>query len=434
MKILLLSILIVAAPLVHATTGMQPIAVGAVYKSLAGAGVAYPNNSFIAVYNPAGLVDLTTSRFDVSVGLFNPERSFRGDGVVLDPAEGEVVSRDTLFVLPAVSKSFRLNEKSAWALTMFPKGGGSVVWQHHAVFRRFNAGVGANQSGEGVSTKAELQQMLIAATYSRKVGRGHSIGVAPLIGFQRFRNHGIGYFRQVSADPSKLSDNGFDNSFGYGGMVGWQWNATSWLNVGASYQSEIVMQKFEEYAGLFANQGEFNMAPQWTVGVVVSPLRRLKIALDYQRIAYSAIPALSNPHDYPLVKKGGLNTFAASVGADASRNGGAGFGWDDVNIYKVGVEYRYSDTLDLRAGYSYNNCPIGSEDVLFNILATAVTKEHLAFGFSKRFSKNKYQIDLTYIRGFKNSVKGNNPDNWVDNDVEISMEQNTLEIGFSKLI
>ena len=48
---------------------------------------------------------------------------------------------------------------------------------------------------------------------------------------------------------------------------------------------------------------------------------------------------------------------------------GPGFGWHDINVYKFGVDWRYNPAWTLRAGYSYNDSPLNSRDIMLNILA-----------------------------------------------------------------
>ena len=122
------------------------------------------------------------------------------------------------------------------------------------------------------------------------------------------------------------------------------------------------------------------------------------------------------------------STFKRILGADD----GPGFGWDDVKILKIGSSYRITPTTTVRTGYSVGNSPIKGEDVLFNILAPAVTEEHLSIGLSYRWSDD-YQFNLAYIRTLENRVTGTNTNNFVDQDLTLAMDQHDLELGFSML-
>ena len=54
---------------------------------------------------------------------------------------------------------------------------------------------------------------------------------------QRFEAKGLPPFRDFSVAPDKLSNNGYDYSWGYGVRVGWIGQLTKRLAAGASAQS-----------------------------------------------------------------------------------------------------------------------------------------------------------------------------------------------------
>ncbi len=84
---------------------------------------------------------------------------------------------------------------------------------------------------------------------------------------------------------------------------------------------------------------------------------------------------------------------------------GPGFGWSDINIVKIGAEYRGFEKLTLRLGYSYNNSPINSRDVTLNILAPAVTKHHISGGLSYYVTPSS-SIDLAAVVSPQGTVSG----------------------------
>ena len=89
----------------HATNGYFSHRYGAIYKALAGAGVAFPRSAFVAAINPAGIV-MVGKRYEVDIALVNPNRD---DTVTENPsgfpgtfglAPGTVESGRTLFAIP----------------------------------------------------------------------------------------------------------------------------------------------------------------------------------------------------------------------------------------------------------------------------------------------------------------------------------------------
>lgn len=89
------------------------------------------------------------------------------------------------------------------------------------------------------------------------------------------------------------------------------------------------------------------------------------VAVDYQRINYSGVPSIGNP-----------STNRAQLG---SANG-PGFGWKDVGVFKLGVQWQATPKLALRAGYNKSQNPIEGRDVTFNILAPGVITSHVTLG------------------------------------------------------
>lgn len=148
--------------------------------------------------------------------------------------------------------------------------------------------------------------------------------------------------------------------------------------------------------------------------------------MDYQRINYSDVKSVGN--------------MVASPGALGDPDG-PGFGWDDIGVWKLGVEYKYSPKLTLRAGYSHTKSPIegatmaqcmaGSPncgEVMFNILAPGVIENHLTLGFTYTLASGN-ELTMAYMHGFNNDVKGWDP--MFGGDDKIEMYQNAIGIQYS---
>jgi long-chain fatty acid transport protein len=66
----------------------------------------------------------------------------------------------------------------------------------------------------------------------------------------------------------------------------------------------------------------------------------------------------------------------AQLGAD----NGPGFGWHDIDVVKAGVDYDVNPAPTARSGYNHGGVLFGSSQAFFNLLAPAVTKDHLHVG------------------------------------------------------
>jgi hypothetical protein len=68
-----------------------------------------------------------------------------------------------------------------------------------------------------------------------------------------------------------VTERGFSNSFGAGVRVGWIGTINQSLSVGATFQTKTYMQKLDQYKGLFAEQGGFDIPANVAGGVALVP-------------------------------------------------------------------------------------------------------------------------------------------------------------------
>jgi long-chain fatty acid transport protein len=235
----------------------------------------------------------------------------------------------------------------------------------------------------------DLQQLIVAPTIAFKLSPTQSIGISPLAVQQVFKADGLSAFAGVSASSTKLSNNGADTSNGYGVRLGYLGKYGDSFSVGASYSPQISMSKLSQYAGLFAEAGGFDIPANYAIGLAFKPTPDVTVALDYQRIRYSGVPSIAN---------------TGSLRPLGSVNGG-GFGWDDVNVWKVGVQWQATGNLTMRVGANVGTNPIKSSEVTFNILAPGVTTTHYTVGGTYAMSKSS-EVSFSYMNAPANSVTG----------------------------
>jgi long-chain fatty acid transport protein len=192
----------------------------------------------------------------------------------------------------------------------------------------------------------------------------------------------------MSSVPANVTNTGYDNSFGFGVRVGYMGKLTPALTIGAAYASKMNMQEFDKYSGLFAGQGEFSIPENFNAGIALQVATGLTLALDYQRINYSDVGSISNP-----------SSNQAALGTD----GGPGFGWQDVQAWKLGAVYQPNKQWTFRAGYNKGNNPIQSRDITFNLLAPGVITKHATLGVTYQTAAGN-ELTVSGMRGFENSV------------------------------
>jgi long-chain fatty acid transport protein len=171
------------------------------------------------------------------------------------------------------------------------------------------------------------------------------------------------------------------------------------FSVGAAYATKVSMGNFDEYKGLFAQEGGFDIPSSFTLGIALRPTPQWLIALDFQRIFYDDAPSVNNPSTLIWNCAGGQSS-ACLGGGD-----GAGFGWQNVDVWKLGVQYMMDSKWTFRAGYNRTDNPIGSRDVTFNILAPGVVQDQYTLGTTYALDKQS-EITAAFMYAADNSVTG----------------------------
>ncbi|MDH3672057.1 MAG: outer membrane protein transport protein [Gammaproteobacteria bacterium] len=383
-----------------ATNGYFSHGVSTKEKGLVGAGAAYSQDTLAAGTNPAGMV-WQGNRWDAGASWFSPMREYTADG---SPPGGPFAANvgaggpnDTVnsemedFIIPQFGWNKMLDADSAFGVSVFGRGGMNTTWKAKDTAGGF--GVFGSPAGAGGDAGVDLGQLFIMPTYSRKISNTSSWGVSAIVAYQTFKAKGIVNFSGISIDPANLTNNDDDTSVGLGFAAGWQGEVAPGWTLGVSYQSEIKMDEFDDYAGLFAEQGDFDIPSTWIVGLAWDVTPKSKLVVDVQKINYTDVPSVSNPSLARLVAPGcapgagpgGSGAGPGCLGADD----GVGFGWDDMTVFKIGYEWATSPDWTWRVGFSDADQPIDEDaDILFNVLAPGVMEDHFTFGFTRKLGSN----------------------------------------------
>ena len=358
-----------------ATNGYFPHGYGMKALGMAGASTAMAQDSLGGATNPAGMV-FAGSRIDVGANLFMPERDAERSGAGFPTLNGKVESDNKYFLIPEFGYNQMIRSDLSLGVSVYGNGGMNTTYPQG----NFNCGAGpANMLCGSGTLGVDLAQLIIAPTVAYKLNERHAVGLALLLGYQRFKAQGLQAFDNApgfppfTSAPGSVTNNGYDSSTGVGVRLGYQGRLTDQFTVGAAYAPKMNMSRFDKYKGLFAGQGDFDIPEHYAVGVAFTPNPAWTVALDYSRIIYAGVPAVGNPSSVPL-----------PLGAD----NGPGFGWKNVDVFKIGVAWRATDAWTLRAGYNRGDNPITPADVSFNILAPGVMKDHYTAGFSWALDKD----------------------------------------------
>ena len=434
---------VLATGAAHATNGYFKHGYGVKSMGMAGGGVAFANNSaMIIATNPAGLTDVD-NQFNAEISLFRPERGYdqTAGNPIATPSSAD--SDSEAFWIPGLGAAYALTDRDTIGIAIYGNGGMNTDFGADAdrlislqAFGQLNPGPGGtyDEGPAGVN----LEQMFIAPTYARSFMDGKlSLGVTPMIVRQKFKANGLANFGNFSADNTALTGNGHDVSWGYGGKVGITYKPMDMLTLGASYQSKMRMDEFDDYAGLFAEGGDFDIPSTWTVGLAADVTDAVTVTFDYQRINYTDVKAIANPSVEYLFSANGCMVPDGSGGmnpGDSAKclggSNGAGFGWDDINVYKLGVQWQATPKLQLRAGWNRGDNPIDSADVLFNTIAPGVVENHYTAGFSYAFDGGQHELHGAFMYAPEVDVTGENAFNQ-GSDLTIRMKQYEATVGYT---
>ncbi len=405
----------------HATNGYFSHGYGVKSKGMAGAGVALAQDAFAGANNPAQSA-FAGNRYDVGVDLFMPEREMsRTFGpMTLHKAKSE----EERFWIPEFGINQSINSNLAMGLTIYGNGGMNTTYPSQpalCVFGSSQMTPGSNaMCGQG-RLGVNLEQLIVAPTVAYQLDAQHSVGLSPLLVYQTFKAYGLQAFSPMtpSQSPQHLSDQGKDSSSGLGVRLGYLGRLNDMVSLGASYSPKINMSKFSAYKELFAEGGDFDNPANYTLGLALKATPALTIALDYQNIQYSGVRSIGNSS---------ANT-AMGLGMLGSAQG-SGFGWQDVGVVKLGVQWQASDAMTVRAGYSQGDNPIRAQDVSFNILAPGVIEKHVTLGVTMKLDA-KSEVSGSYMHALSNSVTGNS---FFGNGIQetVTMKQNSLGVQYSR--
>lgn len=366
------------SPLANATNGYFAHGYGVKSQGMGGVGIALPQDSLAAATNPAGMV-MVGDRADVGVTWFRPNREAQIVGM------GTYDGNDTEnFFIPEFGYNKMMSPDMSLGVSVYGNGGMNTDYTTAVPV------IGTTPLG------MNLEQLFVAPTVGWKLSPTQSIGVSLNLVYQRFAAKGLENFATPASSlyPANVHYNGHDSSTGYGLHLGWIGQISDNVSLGATYQSKTNMGNFDGYRGLFAGAGGFDIPASYGVGIAVKANTQVTVAADIQKIQYSGVPSVNN-----LL----ANMFV--LGNPLGGANGPGFGWQDITVYKLGVNYDYSDSLTLRAGYNHNSQPIPVTETHFNILAPGVVEDHLTLGATWEVSANS-ELSLAYMHAFSNTVTG----------------------------
>ena len=361
--------------------------VGSVNMSMGGASTAQPIDISGALqWNPASISTFNSKIINFDLGLFfsSPELSATLPAGMLGAGAPSVsgVTKDDRGVspMPALAMVWGKEEsKHTFGVSAFGISGFGVTFPEEAnnpLSPSFNPMENSNpinypQQAMGFGLlESDYMLLQIGVTWAYEISDNFSIGIEPTL------NYGA---LELSPNPTAsptaagygISDKA--SAIGFGGQVGVFYESDGGFKLGASYKTTQSFGDLEFENTHLDNQktsNSFNMdyPAILSIGTGYSN-ETIDFALDYRMVDYENTDGFA--------EKGWTQTGSV-----------AGFGWKNINIISVGLQYKGFEKLPLRVGYTYSSNPIDEELAFFSTPATAVIANAFQLGFGYEFSDN----------------------------------------------
>jgi long-chain fatty acid transport protein len=429
-----------------ATNGYFTHGTGTKNKGMAGAGIAFAQDAIDAVNNPA-LAVLVGDEMQIGAALFNPVRSYsttpsqvNGNFNAFTIGPASVDSASEYFVIPHFARTWQRDNDTAFALAFYGRGGMNTDWRHgSATFDPDGPGPAPVMTLPGTfgggDAGVDFSQAFLDLTWAKKLNEKTSFGITAVIGMQVFEGTGVSTFAGFTetfaasggtAFPTNLSDNGHDFAYGMSLKFGFHHALSDRTSLGFMYQTETKMTEFDDYADLFAEQGDMDVPANLKIGLTHHVNDGFALSFDVEQIWYSDIASVGNPISYlfacPTAGPGG-NQLANCLGGD---NGG-GFGWEDMTVFKIGAQWDKGEDWTFRAGFSHGDHPIPTSEMTFNILAPGLMENHVTFGFTKNAGNGR---EWNFALMYSPNESQTGPNNF-DPTQNITWEMDQLELELS---
>ena len=217
-----------------------------------------------------------------------------------------------------------------------------------------------------------LDRTFITPSLTHSVDESTSVTGSVILAQQQFATFGFG-FSEVpdfvpGAMPTSVNPNDYtDSSAGAGVRVAWNERLSDTVGFLGGYQSQIDMQAFQNYRGVFADPGDFDVPAVASAGLSWSPVRQHRLGFSVQRVMYSDVATFTSAS---LPRQ-----FLSVLGDSDSPT----FSWEDLTIY--GLDYTFfatpSDAFQLR--YATRMQPMPSNDRLRAALESEINDHNFAF-------------------------------------------------------
>lgn len=369
----------------YATQGTMPHGYGVKSEGMGGVVTALPQDAIAGASNPAGMLSVG-ERIDGGLAFLKVD-----NGVDFNDVNADGTADGDLYIIPQFGINHLLDEASSIGVSVVGNGVGT---QYDS-----DENIGGLQA-----PGSEFQQIVSTFSYAHSLNANHTLGVGVMAIYQTL---------QIDGTASIGLQEGKDSAYGAGLRFGWLGSFGDHFKAGASYQTRGYMSKMDKFDNLLAEGGDMDLPANFSLGASYV-LGDWTVAADFQRVFWRDVNTFGNP---------GVSTASGATGD----SDGAGFGWNNQNIWRIGAAYTLSAQLTLRGGYNDSRQLLDSDSTYLGLLAPAANHRHITLGATYTTRRDS-EWSVAYARSFEGKVSGTGiaPDSLTDP----YMSQHWLSLGY----
>jgi long-chain fatty acid transport protein len=375
-------------------------------NALGGALVGRADDPSALFFNPAGITQLPGTQMMAGATFIMPKTD-----VTTRTPRGSITttSESNVWMPPHLYLTYQATDK---------------VWLGLAVFSPFGLGTEFNENWPGKynSYKAVIQTVNVNPNIAFKVTDKLSLAAGlDLMYFDlTLKNKILTGFGDV--DSSLKGD-----SVGVGMNFAAHYKACDWMRLGLSYRAQMQQNvtgdaKFTKPAtfpsqlpyGLYFNSttasGSITLPDELYFGAAFYPIKDLSLEVGGVWTHWNTYSALTVEYANPIIPGYPYSAYPQAVKTVTKVKE-----WNDVLRLFLGVEYKTTDWLDLRAGFVWDQEP--SDNAYVDYLVPA--NDRYLFSFGPGFRWRNWTLDLSYTYLYiinRNNVPARAADGIYDSD------------------
>ena len=335
-------------------------------------GVAMSESSEVIFFNPGAMTQLESeSDFTGGLTLLEGETKYQN--------EATLVEEETDNPLGTPLNGYftqKMSEQMSWGLGIYTPYGNKVEWP-------------TDWAGSHLVNYIELQAIYIQPTIGYQVNDSTSVGFGPnmVLGSVEFNRNLSTSLTDADGNRSNVTITA-DNVIAWGFNLGLLHKLSDKTSLGFSYRSEVILEARDEDADFddvptalqttFAD-GEFDadlpLPAELTIGIAYKYSDKMTLAFDFNRTFWDVYDELKIEFDNGITSVNPRN-------------------YEDSNIFRFGLQYRYNDKWTLRGGIYFDESPV--QDGYFAPETPRNDSIGYTAGASYRYSKN-LEMDFSLL-------------------------------------